>query len=116
MKILKKIFENNGYGCNCCRRDEEYSEWIEESEMLSLREILYEAIECANTIIGIGGCVGTVYEKDGDVLYGFTSDIYTTGGDIYIVIRNSKYLIYSDSTSNKEKIFNKEEILKIYGK
>ncbi len=103
--VLKRTDFNNGYGCSCCRRDSEESEWIEEKDMLTFEEIIDLAYKHP-----LEDEVGIQYEKDGKVLYGFRSEIYTVGSDVYILHKDSETLILS-SSRNKEYI-SKEDFIK----
>ena len=78
--ILERTFWNNGYGCSCCRQDWEDSEWIEESNMKSFIEIIDEAYESS-----LEGVVGRQYEREGKIIYGYRSDIFRAGSDVYII-------------------------------
>lgn len=75
-KILKRKQFNNGYGCQCCRRDWEETEWIDESEMPTIRDFFENELIKFDQNCADGGCVGITYEKDGLVLFGVEADIY----------------------------------------
>lgn len=75
-KVLKRMQFNNGYGCSCCRQDWEESEWIDESEMPTIKEFFENNLNEFDKNCNKGGCVGITYEKDGNVLFGVYADIY----------------------------------------
>ena len=78
--ILERTSWNNGYGCGCCRQDWENTKWIEESDMKSFSEIIDEAYTSP-----LEDTVGIQYERDGKVIYGYESDIFRMGSDVYII-------------------------------
>ena len=84
-KVIERKIYNNGYGCACCHQDWEDTEWIDEEEMISFETLLTETIKEFNENAGDGGCVGIVYEKDGQTLYGIEPNIYRVGWEFYAV-------------------------------
>lgn len=75
-KVLKRMQFNNGYGCQCCRCDWEESEWIDESEMPTIKDFFENEMIKFDTNCANGGCVGITYEKDGIVLFGVEAEIH----------------------------------------
>lgn len=102
--VLERTDWNNGYGCSCCRVDWKTCRWIEKDNMRSFEEIIDEAY--TNPLEDI---VSRRYEDDGKVLYGYRSDIYRAGSDVYIIIKNSEIQI---TKLGKEFISKKEFIEK----
>ena len=98
--ILERTESNNGYGCSCCRQDWEDSEWIDESEMMSFKAIIEEAY--TNPLEGV---VGRQYEVNGKILYGYRSDIFRAGSDVYIIDHDKELQI----TRICKPIISKEE-------
>lgn len=94
-KVLKRTTIGNGYGCSCCAREDNDSEWINEDEMLSKQEI-------ANIIISKSWNgdnytkLELVYEREGEVIYGY-------------------YINYG-RTSDSFEFFNNGSILSIEGR
>ena len=83
MKILKVTQFNNGYGCQCCRQDWTETEWIDESELPNIEKFFEENLPKFYKNGNEGGMVGTLFEKDGEVLFGIYADIYRAGFTFY---------------------------------
>lgn len=121
-KVLERTQFNNGYGCSCCRSDWEEIEWINEDEMIDFETLLTETIKELDKGASDGGCVGIVYEKDGQTLYGITSDIYKAGWTFYAVFGGKADCDYKEGflIENYEGVRSKldsytvEEILSMY--
>ena len=101
--ILERTDQNNGYGCSCCRVDWEICRWIEKDNMRSFEEIINEAYTSP-----LEDVVGRRYEDQGKVLYGYRSDVYKAGSDVYVIIGNSKMQI----TRIGKELLSKEECIK----
>jgi len=106
--ILKRDEWNNGYGCSCCRSDWENVEWIEESDMKSFSEIVNYVFN-RKYLTDNNIHAGLIYEKDGKVLYGFSTRIYKAGNDAFIYIEENKYQI----NCRDKMLKTKEEIHKL---
>ena len=120
-KVLKRMQFNNGYGCSCCRRDWEETEWINEDEIIDFETLLTETIKEFNKKASDGGCVGITYEKDGQTLYGIEPDIYKVGWSFYAVFGGeadyyyeNELLIKNYEGVSKRKSYTVEEILSMY--
>lgn len=120
-KILKRSKFNNGYGCSCCRKDWETTEWIDENEMVDFRILLTQVIENLNANASDGGCVGIFYEKDGKTLYGIDSNIYKIGWEFYAVFGGdadydyeNELLIKGYEGDSNKKSYSVDEIITIY--
>lgn len=84
-KVLKRMQFNNGYGCSCCRRDWEESEWIDEDEMPTIKDFFENEMVQFDTNCANGGCVGITYEKDGMVLFGVETDIHRVAWNFHAI-------------------------------
>ena len=120
-KVIKRTIYNNGYGCSCCRRDWEDTEWIDEEEMINFETLLKETIKKFDENAGNGGCVGIIYEKDGQTLYGITSTIYRAGWEFYAVFGGeadheytNEFLIQNYQGISEEESYSVEEIIEKY--
>lgn len=120
-KVLRRMQFNNGYGCSCCRRDWEDTEWIDEYEMIDFETMLTETIKEFDENAGDGGCVGIIYEKDGKTLYGIEPNIYKVGWEFYAVFDGeadydyeNKLLIKNYEGVSRSKSYSIEEILSKY--
>ncbi len=76
--FVKAYRYGNGYSCSCCRDEYDYYEWVE--SIPSLLEIYNRAL----AVDAEGNCEER-YEKDGFLIYGFTSDITRNGITSYII-------------------------------
>ena len=120
-KVIERKIYNNGYGCSCCRRDWEDTEWIDGEEMISFKTLLTETIKEFNKNANNGGCVGIIYEKDGETLYGIISNIYKVGWEFYAVFGggadhnyDNELLIENYEGLLSEKSYSVEEIIEKY--
>jgi hypothetical protein len=108
--ILETRMYNNGYGCSCCRNDWENKKWIEESEMESFESIVNCILngtyynEDENDYNS-----GLIYEKDGEILYGYRIKIYKATDESFILIGDNEYKV----TSGTNKLMTAEEINKL---
>lgn len=81
--ILKRIQYNNGYGCQCCRRDWEEVEWVDEKEASDIKTFFKENLPLFHQNCNAGGKVGIKYQKEGVTVFGIEADIYKMGWDFY---------------------------------
>lgn len=118
-KVLKKMQFNNGYGCSCCRQDWEESEWIDESEMPTIKEFFESKLDEFDTNCNEGGCVGITYEKDGFILFGVEASIYKAGWDFYAIKKDendySEHCIREKERTYKGVIFDLDAVWDFYG-
>jgi hypothetical protein len=111
--ILERYRWNNGYGCSCCQNDYSEYNWIDNSKIMS-----FETICAGAAFVTLDGTIDLTYENDGNLLYGYVSETYRGGIDVYVVFGGSvdksmhKYCIKSDTASIKTT--NKEEIIRLY--
>lgn len=105
MKVLERTEYNNGYGCSCCRRDWEETEWIKENDMIPFETLITETVKKLNKNAADGGCVSIIYESDGNILYGIRATIYRVGWYFKALIKDKEYLIeeYKDVSNDEPK-------------
>ena len=120
MEIVERKIFNNGYGCSCCRKDWEETNFIDESDMIPFETLLTDTIKKLERNIGYGGVVGIIYEKNNKTLYGVNSEIGRALSELSAVFGgedDGNYLYempikgYAD-ISDKE--YSPEEIIKAY--
>lgn len=110
MKILERKTTNNGYGCSCCASNTEHSNWIEENEMMTPIQLLEEYLSCD---ICDFHYIDHLYEKDGNVIYGYEcKGASKIGEKIVFIFQDKKYLI-SDYRKNEEIEKTIQELKKI---
>ena len=114
-KILRREQYNNGYGCSCCRRDWEETDWIDEADAIDFETLLTETIKELDNNCSDGGLVGIVYEKDGEVLYGIEANIYKVDWEFYAVFGDDKELLIKGYEGvSRRSSYSVDEILKEY--
>jgi hypothetical protein len=130
MKVLKREFYNNGYGCSCCRKDWEEISWIDETEMPTVEEFFTEYLRTFDLNASQGGIVGISYESNGEILFGIEPQIYSADWNFVVkwgnvdyptvvkkvrerIVENHKHTIkyYSEDIINKYKEEHKENTL-----
>lgn len=118
-KILKKTYYNNGYGCSCCRQDWEDTEWIDEKELPSVEDFFNNNLQLFDSNAGNGGEVGTTYEKDGEIIFGITPDIYKAGWNFYAIWGDCDYpktIKIKEDREYGKVTYHTEEIIEKYKK
>ena len=118
-KILKRTYYNNGYGCSCCRQDWEDTEWIDEEELPSVEDFFNHDLKIFDGNVDRGGEVGVTYEKDGEILFGITPDIYRAAWYFYATWGNCDFPIEIKIQEDREwgKVtYHTEEIIAKYKK
>jgi hypothetical protein len=116
--ILVRNYYNNGYGCSCCRSDWEEVDWINESDMLSFEELIALAKESKEHVTDDDYHCGTIYQKDGKTLYGFTTKIYRSPIEISLVVGNKSFVVKSiyEREFNEDNVNTaREEYKRIHG-
>lgn len=117
-KILKRMQFNNGYGCSCHRQDWEESEWIDESEMPTIKDFFENNLNEFDKNCNRGGCVGITYEKDGMVLFGVEATIYKAYWFFEAIKEDEDaYLTHSihEQHTYKGTVFDLNSIWEFYG-
>ena len=109
MKILRRRVWNNGYGCSCCARDWEDTDWIDPEEMIPFED-LFDHIDKNRESMSDSHLIRDQYEKDGEILYGFSSRYYRVGEDTYIHWGEHRSWLYKSSI-HPEQCKSKEEII-----
>jgi hypothetical protein len=109
--ILKSYTTNNGYGCSCCSRTYNDSDWIDEFTLPSFEEVVGAAFmvePCGD----FGDTIYLVYEGDGKIIYGYDLDVRKGGYTIRILIGDQQYT--HDETG--EKGLAKDQLLSLLTK
>jgi len=97
-KILLTTTTNNGYGCGCCMRTSDFTDWIDPSDILTVKETIQRALR-VNPYSDYGDTIFFLYEDNGIELYGFDVSVSKNEFSIDFFVGDKRYKL--DSTGKK---------------
>jgi hypothetical protein len=89
--ILETVKSNNGYGCSCCSTEWSGHEWIGPQSLLDSKGLIAEMER--ELPLNDFRMIEKIYEKSGKTLYGWTSTLYKSSEDQFLVLGSRKVMI-----------------------